>query len=424
MDLSNKGWLKAFLDYREQQFLNTSGDHSMNIGQDPEHSFYGIIQPTGIMYGQPVQNLGDLDTSQWSAKEKVKILLIDSLLNIAALYNDTDVSSPDGYHRRMIQTLESINSFYEKVYPETSVSATNWLGKKKDIILLTEQLIDKRINMAMNDKNNFWLAFFNRNQLFLDIYIFGQWSHTKPDEILEEFFRGEKDELSYNAVKVMAAAAHANCHIEEEEESLFELFIDSLGMATEKKRVAKEYFTHGLGIQDIPVDSSDPWIIRKYLLELALLTVWSDKKVDDSEIQFLNQFNDSLGFSAEDLDKSMIAIEGFVLENWSELDSLQSRKNFEEVSGEYIHRVSAIVEKFQKRIFNDIITDKPLVELIKKGNSSNLTENEKTEITNKLVKILGNIPVFKVIALPHSFLNYSNVLRIIPAEVIKAIYEK
>jgi len=424
MDLSNKGWLKAFLDYRERQFSTTSGDHSMNIGQDPEHSFYGIIQPTGIMYGQPVQTLGDLDTSQWSAKEKVKILLIDSLLNIAELYNDTDVSSADGYQNRIIQTLESINSFYEKVYPETSVSATNWLGKKKDIILLTEQLIDKRISMAMRDKNNFWLAFFNRNQLFLDIYIFGQWSHTKPDEILEEFFRGEKDELSYNAVKVMAAAAHANSHIEEEEESLFELFIDSLGMVTEKKRVAKEYFTHGLGIQDIPVDSSDPWIIRKYLLELALLTVWSDKKVDDSETQFLSQFNDSLGFSEEDLDKSMIAIEGFVLENWSELDSLQSRKNFEEVSGEYIQRVSAIAEKFQKRIINDILSDKQLVELIKKGNASNLTEDEKSEITNKLVKILGNIPVFKVIALPNSFLNYTNILKIIPAEVIKAIYEK
>lgn len=421
MNPSKKGWLSEFLDYRKQNFQHDLEFEKTKIGQDPEHSFYGIIQPTGLMYGYPVQVIRDLEKEPWHEKDRVKVLLINSLFDIANLYADKEVENADVYYDAMMDTLLNINNFYEKVYPESSISTKNWLGKKKDPVQVTEQLIEKRVNMTVQNKSNFWLDFFHRTQLFLDVYIFGQWSHTKPDEILQEFFKSEKEELSYNAVKVMSAAAHSNSHIEDEERALFNHFIDSTGMPSEKKRVAKEYFEHGLGIQDIPIEETDPWVIRKFFFELALLTIWSDKKVDDSELKFLNSFNTSLGFSQEDLEKSTMAMEGFVLENWKHLESLQDKKDFDQVSNEYIARLGGVALKFKNRLHNEVSQDMDLVRLIKKGNASPLNEEEQALIKEKLIGILRKVPALSIIALPEQFLDYKNVLKVFPKDIFADI---
>lgn len=424
MNPSKKGWLSEFLDYRKQHFEQDLEFEKTKIGQDPEHSFYGIIQPTGLMYGYPVQVIRDLEKDTWSDKDRVKVLLINSLFDIATLYAEREVETADTFYDSMVDTLLNINTFYEKVYPESSISSTNWLGKKREPIQVAEQIIEKRVNMTVQDNTNFWLDFFHRSQLFLDVYIFGQWSHTKPDEILQEFFKSEKDELSYNAVKVMSAAAHSNSTIETEERALFNHFIDSTGMASEKKRVAKEYFEHGLGIQDIPIEQTDPWMIRKFFFELALLTVWSDKKVEESELDFLTSFNESLGFSPEDLEKSMMAMEGFVLENWPHLESLQDKKDFDQVSSQYISRLSKVAHKFKNRLQNEVSQDGELVRLIKKGNAETLSTEEQKAIKDKLLTILRKVPALSIIALPEQFLDYKNVLKVFPKEVISEVSMK
>lgn len=424
MNPSKKGWLSEFLDYRKQHFEQDLEFEKTKIGQDPEHSFYGIIQPTGLMYGYPVQVIRDLEKDTWSDKDRVKVLLINSLFDIATLYAEREVETADTFYDSMMDTLLNINTFYEKVYPESSISSTNWLGKKREPIQVAEQIIEKRVNMTVQDNTNFWLDFFHRSQLFLDVYIFGQWSHTQPDEIIQEFFKSEKDELSYNAVKVMSAAAHSNSTIETEERALFNHFIDSTGMASEKKRVAKEYFEHGLGIQDIPIEHTDPWMIRKFFFELALLTVWSDKKVEDSELDFLTSFNESLGFSPEDLEKSMMAMEGFVLENWPHLESLQDKKDFDQVSSEYISRLSKVAYKFKNRLQNEVSQDGELVRLIKKGNAETLSTEEQKVIKDKLLTILRKVPALSIIALPEQFLDYKNVLKVFPKEVISEVSMK
>ncbi len=424
MNPSKKGWLSKFLDYRREHFEQELEFEKTKIGQDPEHSFYGIIQPTGLMYGYPVQVIRDLEKETWNDKDRVKVLLINSLFDIATLYAEREVETADTFYDSMMDTLLNINTFYEKVYPESSISSTNWLGKKREPLQLTEQIIEKRVNITVKDNANFWLDFFHRSQLFLDVYIFGQWSHTKPDEVLQEFFKAEKEELSYNAVKVMSAAAHSNSNIEAEERSLFNHFIDSTGMTSEKQRVAKEYFEHGLGIQDIPIEETDPWMIRKFFFELALLTVWSDKKVEDSELEFLTSFNESLGFSKEDLDKSMMAMEGFVLENWQHLESLQDKKDFDQVSREYIARLSQVAYKFKNRLQNEVSQDGDLVRLIKKGNAEELSPEEQKVIKNKLLTILRKVPALNIIALPERFLDYKNVLKVFPKEVIAEVSVK
>ncbi|MBL3654637.1 TerB family tellurite resistance protein [Fulvivirga sediminis] len=420
MNPSEKGWVREFLEERKESFL-FSINHKVK-GQNPDQSFYGLIQPTGLMYGFPISAIDDLHQKNWDHEDKVKVILLDTFINIAELYNYS--SENIDYWEFMEATMKKVNSFYNNVYPEIATSGRNWFGRAKDTFRITERVLEKRVDMAFRKSmGNFWAEFFYNTQLFHDVYIFGQWSYTNPDKVLADFFKDQKTDLSYTAVKVMAAAAHANHKVEEEERKLFQHFIENTTLPLEKRRVAKEYFDHGLGIQDIPLEKSDPWIIRKFFLELAILTVWSDKKVDQIELEFLNRFNNSLGFQSADFEHSMIAVEGFVLENWRQLDALQSKKEYEEVSDEYIQRISQVVEKYKNRVSSAIFADEILVRLIKKGVQAELTDAEKEIMRDGLVQALKQIPSFRVIAFPKEFISFKILLRIIPREVIKGVLQ-
>lgn len=421
MNPSKKGWLREFLQYRKNIFVKSEEFEKTRLGQDPEQSFYGLIQPTGIMYGYPFF-ISDIDKyDQWSPVDKVKVLLADSFINIAELYNTKTITTEEEFWQLIHDTMDSVNHFYNGVYPELSISLTNWLGQKKDVLTVTERLLEKRVRHTFKDEQNFWSEFFHHTQLFLDIFIFGQWSHTKPDKILLEFFKEEKEELSYTAVKVMAAAAHANENIESEEEKLFEHFIHNCGFPAEKRRVAAEYFEHGPGIQDLPVEPTDPWVIRKFFLELAILTVWSDKKVENVEWAFLFSFNKSIGFSDEEFDGSMMAVEGFVLQNWDHLDSLKEKKDHLDVGKDYISRVAKVTEKFKTRIKKEIQEDKHLCEILQKGSTNELSVEEKEYIRKQIIAALKSTPTFRVISLPDSFLTFETILQILPKDIINDI---
>ncbi len=425
MNPSNPGWLEEFVNYRKLIFESAAEQKKIRQGKTPDQSFYGLIQPTGIMYGCPVGTYNFDDEHHWTENDRTKILLLDSLINIAELYSEETVNTVEEFEQLVEQTLEVVVEYYRAVYPEISIATKTWLGKKKSPFRTAEQIINKRVNLMNNKNSFFWSSFFSRSQLFLDIYIFGQWTHTKPDNILLEFFKSEKEELTFTSVKVIAAAAHANSIIEDEERVLFEHFISNIELSAEKKRVANEYFEHGMGIQEIPIQESDPWIIRKFFLEMATLTICSDKKIEESERVFLEDFNESLGFTKDDFDVSLLSVEGFLLQNWSKLDNIHEKMDYKAVSEEYVERMIGMSHSHIKRIENKLLEDFQLLSLLKKGHANVLTEDDKLLIRNKFLKILQSIPNFRVVVLPDVFLSYENLLRVIPKEMItKAISQE
>ena len=62
--------------------------------------------------------------------------------------------------------------------------------------------------------------------------------------------------------------------------------------------------------------------------------------------------------------------------------------------------------------------DIELIEILRKGKVSELTDDEKETLRLKFINILKTIPSFRVIALPKDFLSYEVLLRVIPKNVI------
>jgi hypothetical protein len=253
--------------------------------------------------------------------------------------------------------------------------------------------------------------------LFLDVFIFGQWIHTNADKIVADFFRYERDELRFSVVKVIAAAAHANKEVVYEEKKLLDFFLHSTDLSSEKRKEALKIFENGIDIDEIHLPAENSWILKKFFLEMAVLTIWADKRVEQGELDFLKRFCTHLGFGEDDLENSLIAIEGFVLEHWEQLGHLQNKQDYIQVSEQFIKRVARIAEKNKGRLMKELQDNEEMMTLLKKARSNELTLEEKEKMRTELIAILKTVPTFVIISLPQKFLTLPILLKILPRNI-------
>lgn len=413
MNPNEKGWLKEYIDFRMDMLRDLTTD-SIRKGSHPEHSLYKIIQPTGLMYGQSIGVAGHPDQETWHNKEKMKVLLADSLISSALLFHEKQNGSPVEISDVIDKTLENIGNFYNNIFPELATPVKSLFGKRKSPIELAERILDKRIERTSDFEGNFWTYFFHNSLLFLDVFIFGQWIHTNADRIVADFFRYERDELRFSVAKVIAAASHANREVVYEEKKLLDFFLHSADLSSEKRKEALNIFEKGIEIAEINLPSENSWILKKFFLEVAILTIWADKKVEEIEMSFLKAFTVHLGFNEDDLENSLIAIEGFVLENWEQLSYLQNNQDYQQVSEQFIKRVARITEKNKQRLTKELHDNEQIVALLKKSRSRELSSEEKEVMRTALIQMLKTIPTFGIISLPRRFLTLPVLLKILP----------
>jgi hypothetical protein len=421
MNPGEKGWLKEYLEFRKDILKDLS--ENVKRSAHPEHSLYRVIQPTGIMYGQPVGSIDLPESEQWDEKDRMKILLAESLISSSLLFHDKPINNADELSHVIFKSIEKIGNFYNTIFPELATPTKTLFGKKKTALELAEKILDKRIDRSSNFDKNFWTQFFHNSLFFLDIFIFGQWIHTNADRIVSDFFKFESEELRFSVVKVIACAAHANANVEYEEQRLLEFFLQSSDLSQEKKKEAKKIFNEGITIEEINLPTNNSWILKKYFIEIAILTIWADKRVEDTEMAFLKKLSLHLGFSEDDLENSLMAIEGFVLEHWEHLTSLQNKQDYKDVSERFISRMSKVTSTHKNRLLKEVQESKELMTLLAKAKSQELSDQEKAHLQEMLLMILKSIPTFVIISLPQRFLTLPMLLKILPgnffAEVSK-----
>lgn len=411
MKPGEKGWLKEYLDFRKDLLQDLTREKR---GSHPEQSLYRVIQPTGLMYGHSVGYINHPDSDSWSEKDKMKILLAESLISSSLLFYNKPIATAEELSQVFLKTVDNIGSFYNNIFPELSTPSKTLFGKKKSPLELAEKILEKRIDLTGNFQGNFWSYFFHNSLLFLDVFIFGQWIHTNADRIVADFFRYEREELRFSIVKVIAASAHSDNMLDHEESKLFEYFIQGADLSSDKRKEALMIFENGVEIEEINLPAENSWILKKFFLEVAILTAWADKKVEQAEQDFLRRLCVYLSFSEEDLENSMIAIEGFVLEHWTQLDYLQDKQDYDRVSRQFINRVARIAEKNQGRLLKELQDSHDVMELLKKARTQELTKEEQEIIRQHLIIVLKTIPTFVIISLPQRFLTLPILMQILP----------
>jgi len=410
----DKGWLKEYLEFRKDLFKDKP---VAKKASHPEQSLYRIMQPTGLMYGQTVGHINHPFTEEWDEKDKLKILLAESLISSSLLFHDKPINTAEDLSGAFVKSLENIGNFYNNIFPELATPAKTFFGRRRLPLELAEKILEKRIERSTSHSGNFWASFFHNSLLFLDVFIFGQWIHTNADRIVTDFFRYERDELRFSVVKVIAAAAHSDNVVNYEEKQLLEHFIQGTDLPQSKKKEALSIFEKGVVLNEINLPSENSWVLKKFFLELAILTTWADRKIEKAEKDFLKRFCDYLGFSEEDLENSMIAIEGFVLEHWEQLGYLQDKQDYDKLSEHFIARMAKVAAKNKSRLRKEIQSSKVVSELLVKARTQELTPKEAELVRNGLVQMLKTVPTFVIISLPQRFLTVPILMKILPKNI-------
>ena len=111
----------------------------------------------------------------------------------------------------------------------------------------------------------------------------------------------------------------------------------------------------------------------------------------------------------------MMAIEGFVLEHWNELDYLQNKQEYKQVSDQFIKRLSRITDNHKNRLLKEVQDSEELMLLVRGSKARELDDSEKARMHVLLIAALKTIPTFVIISLPQRFLTLPILLKILPA---------
>ena len=117
----------------------------------------------------------------------------------------------------------------------------------------------------------------------------------------------------------------------------------------------------------------------------------------------------------------MIAIEGFVLEHWNHLDSLQNKQDYDQVSDRFIKRMSDVTASNKNRLIKEVQQSRELMGLLRSAKSTELNEDDQKRMQELLIAALKTLPTFVIISLPQRFLTLPILLKILPANFFSEI---
>jgi len=421
MNLSDKGWFQKYVTLRKS--LDKSESLTLEEAPSKEHSLYRLVQPTGLMYGHPIipPHINQENLKEVAENEKMKIVLTESLVKSAQL--ELEMISKDEYQDFVYEFSKELINYYMEIFPEMEGKKKTFWGKSRSNEKIVEEILDNRLYIKGSLLDNFWESFFHNSLLFLDVFYFREWITERSKLTTVQSLRQEKENMRFSLLKLIAAASYADREIQDEERRLFGIFLKSAHLDKAKTKEARSFIDEGLTVKDIDIPKNS-WILRKYFLELAILTIWADQVVDEEEKEFIKDLGEKLEFSKDEVESSMLAIESFVITNWNEIHYLQKKKNYEVVSKLLVNRLSKVAVKNTNKIGTEIRESKELMALLSNSMSRDLTDKEKDIVKTQLVDILKMLPTFVIIALPGTFLTLPILLKVLPKSAFPSAFQE
>jgi hypothetical protein len=420
---SKKGWINDYVswllqDQKHQKSVEVSRERTIRL--DHDHKLYKTVQPTGLMYGHPVSAFGNNipSFSKWSEPEKMKFILLDSLMSDALIIHSDELQNQQDLQDCIQSTMNSIEVFYASFESKKG----SFAARSKSVTENIELMLNQRIGIKSVWRRDFWNSFFQNSLLFLDVYFFGQMLQGKMEEADLNLFQEQQESLRLDILKVIAIAAKSNHNIEDEEKALFSFFLKSAMLSKENEGIARAFLYTDIGPSDIDFDRYDSWIIKKYMLELAILTVWADRQLEETERLFVNELTGKLNIKRTELERSLLAIESFVIANWGQIHFLQAKHNLLIIKDRFYIRLKGILNKNKKAIVQEMHESKELMNLLYKMTKETLSEEEKTKVKIQLMDIIKTLPTFVIVALPGTFITLPLLLNVLPKKAFPTAF--
>ena len=418
MNLNTKGWLQDYYDKVQNEGLATTDQAFPGY----EQMLYKMVQPSGIMYGHPVKEIGTtgLLKNQLDPVARMKLIYADSMLR-AGWMRLAEVDRLKSDHKITQYLIPEMSEYFLSLYPNLyRGSMSSYVEKPYH---LAETLISKRVSVKTSLVKNYLAHLFHNSMLFIDVMLFGEWVKGMGSMSVIDL-RAESSRFRLTVLGIMALAASADKKLQQEEKALFEFYLESAGVDPKTKKEARALLNGFGSLSEIDIPEIDSWLLRKYLLEMGILVTLADKKINDPEQEFINELGGILGFELTEISESMLSVESFVLDNWGSMHYLLGRSNLDVISKRFMVRLKGFIDKNKNYVVQEVQESKELFYLLGKSRTKELTEHEKRIVNEQLIDILKTIPAFIIIALPFTFITLPTLLALLPPKAFPSSFQE
>jgi len=376
MNPSASGWITKLLKNlsENQEFINQS-----------EAVLYCGLRDSGFIYGNNRSLIVDfIDSQDLTDEEICKINLF------LALYFTHHKS------RSEQKFLDSIIEFYKNIDVYKS-SFLNSIFSGKISNGLLEKIIHKRVQIDDNILIKNFNYFVINALLYVDILAY-------------------KEYLISNSISVS--------YIKKLEASIEKIVLDVLNSKIIKTKYDEsiiKLFEASLRYQDNTHISRDEALVnltknheKWYLFDIACMSTWSDKIIDEKEQVFLFNLGTELQLSNDIIKNSIDSVNSFYTKHKDSIDLLSSRniaKNFYDNSSKM---VSKLVSRNKKRLQKEIQQSKELMVLISQSTVRDLSKEESKQLQEQLLDIIKTIPSLAIFMLPGGAILLPLFIKLIP----------
>ena len=408
---SSKGWINKYFDLVEK------GEINLNIyrpnGMKKLHFMHMTLSHSGIIYGFPLEFIfaKKLDFSSWTSNERLKFLLFESHLFVYSQVNKDVAFNKEAF-------IASLCDFYAG-YSTMSISKIFTFFLKETEEEKIESILSKRIDIKLNLlENKWWINSLSNTFCFLDVILFDDFNHKSKDEAFSNY-----NLFAFNAMTAVILAAHADGVIEDQERSIFNVFLASAGLHENERNQLKEKFKTCASLDELSFFTKRHWLFKRFLLDLSILTVTSNRVLAEEEMNHLVALCEQLEIPLSELDENLGFSERFLLMSHDKIEFMKNTTSYEKVYSSLSKRWTKILLRNKDKIALELKESKELISLIKKSTSHELSKEEKEQVKTQFKDIIKSVPALAIFMVPGGAFLLPIVLKILPDLIPSAFKE-
>ncbi|WP_396141951.1 LETM1-related biofilm-associated protein [Flavobacterium sp.] len=390
---STNGWIDKFFTENQDNFI----DFKINYV-----SFYESCRTTGFIYGYVVnfQLKTPLNTSKWSYDEITKVGFLNTLFSIYTLENQKGNSK---------DFIELVYEFYKIIQPENLNFIKKILPEGSRSSRL-EKVIDDRIQTNQNSISKNFSHVITNALLFIDVLAFHH--YLKNNNLPNDYLKN----IESDCIKIISFALNIKQNKSKYDELLLKLFENSI-------RYTKFTTIDSIAFSDLKLLKYNEILEKLYLLDIAQMALWSDEKLEENEIQLLQQISHDLGLDPLILEKSEIQINYFIQQYKAEIPFFNYSNPIKHFYDQANKNVTKLIIRNKDRLTKEIKESGELMQLLAKSTSKDLSKEEKKKVKKQLLDICKTIPSLTIFLLPGGGLLLPILIKFIPQLLPSAFNE-
>jgi len=398
----SKGWINKYFDLVEKEHFQLVVERPTSIGI--EHFLHLTFGRTGIVFGYPSRLLfaNSLNSSKWTLDEKLKVLLLESHLFIYLLNHKKTETLKEDFINSLLQFYGNHNSYsITKIF-------TFFLKESPEEKL--ENILTKRLEIKLNLLDNkLWVNYLSNAFVYLDVILFYDTLKGKKRGKISNY-----NDLALNSLTAISIAAFSDGLVEDQEKSMFKIFLASANLPDRLREIAMSQFKNGATFDDFSALIQKNWLFKRFVLDISALTILAYSESVPEEKIFLTELCAFLDIPEKELDETLVMVGSFVLHNNKKVAFLKTSSSYEKMFSSLSRRWIKILGRNKDKLAIELKQSKELVSLIKKSAIKELTKEEKELVKTQFKDIIKSMPTLAIFMLPGGALLLPLVLKIIP----------